>query len=204
MTTTPEDTTLPRISVAGREFPIGPVTIHQVFRLKNVVLDLVRTMQLRQIKREQIVATTIRREFEHPDPIGLREQVAARLGVSVEDLDDAQYQVNIFQVISERSQEIRAEQGEVGDGAIVQLMDMLEGMSEDQIAQIATLLLDRYTHSRVTKEFILAHFELGWFIESLTLFLETNNVMDLAKKLQRLMTVGSMHLNSYSTANQTN
>lgn len=193
MAATAEDATLQSVLVGERQFPIGPVTTHQLYKAKNLVVGMVRNMQIKQAKREKAIAQQVAHEFRTPDD--KRELIAERLGISVTDLDDATFQMQTVQLMQDRMRELEIESGNaVQDQAIGMLMDLIEGMSEDQITEVAVLLLDRYTHSRVTKDYVAQHFALDWFLEALAIFLETNNVVSITKNLQRLMSAASTQM----------
>lgn len=178
-----EDTTLPTVSVGGREFPIGKVTLHQIFRLKNLIVTLAVASRAKQATLNALAHEAILSEFGR-DEAEQRSLIAQRLGIEQSLLEDVAFYTEFANLAAQKAQILSAQQGY--DGDVGMLFLALEALSETQLTELATLLLDRYTHSRVTVEFVQKHFDLDWFIEALTHFIAANNIVNLIKNFQRL------------------
>ncbi len=179
-----EDAALPKVLVGGKSFPIGPVTIFQIFSAKNFVVGILTEWRIRNAKRTAQLATKAMQESmtEHED---IRAKVAATLGISTEDVDEAAFYQGIGTFVQNRIKTAEGEMGYSDDSAGV-LIDIIGMLSERQIAEFARLLLDRTTDTRVTLEFIEKHFNLEWFLEALGYLLQHNHVPTLIKNFQRL------------------
>lgn len=219
-TATAEDAALPTITVGGRVFPIGPVTIWQLFSVKNLVVSIITQARISKAKREtQTILAGSKDDLEART--GLREKIAGKLGLSLGTL--AQYDTEmrsekghkrdalaekmgvdvatIFEIeavdqltgYAERQLAIVRDEG-FGDDGMGQLLHILSTLTERQLADIARFILDRNQDTRVTVEFIEREFNLEWFTEALALFLEHNHVQSIAKNLQRLAGLLSMQM----------
>lgn len=178
-----EDALLPTVSVGGKDFPIGPLTIHQVFRFKNLIAQVVATARARQAKRDTatLQAAVVSLEKERPT---MRAALAERLNVAEDDLPGDQWEQVMEQFLVRRQRDELAETGYFGQVGL--LLHAVESLTEHQLLQLAVLVLDRRTDTAVTFEFVEAHFALDWFLDALATFIENNNIPSIIKNSQRL------------------
>jgi len=181
MAKTAETAALPRVVVGGKEFPIGPVTVHQLFCAKNLVVDILLGWRVRAAQRNAEITMHAKRDAED---LTFREGLAQQLGISAADLEEAQ-------VMQIRMTQLADESG-YGTDQMGIVLDVLSTLSERQIEDVARLILDRDTDTRITLDFVRKHFALDWLIEALTYFLQSNHLPSLAKNLQRLATIYRM------------
>lgn len=181
MAKTAEAAALPFVEIDGRHFPIGPVTVHQLFSAKNLIVDVLMGWRVRAALRNAELTMQAQREVKDET---FREQLATKIGISAEDFEEAKaMQIRMAQLMDES--------GFGGDQMGI-VLDILSALSERQIEDLARLILDRETDTRITLEFVRKHFALDWLIESLVLFLQSNHLPSLAKNFQRLATIYRM------------
>ncbi|MBA3823290.1 MAG: hypothetical protein H0X24_05190 [Ktedonobacterales bacterium] len=180
MSKTVETAALPLVVVGDKSFPVGAVTAHQLFSAKNLVVDVIMGWRIRQATRNAELTLRAQREIAEP---ATRSSLAVAMGIGEDDLKDAQ-------AMQARMLQLMDESGYGGNFGMV--MDILSAFSERQILDLARLLLDRDTHTRVTLDFVEEHFDLNWLIEALGYFLEHNHLPSLIKNLQRLATIYRM------------
>ncbi len=185
MPKTAEDATLPVVQVAGREFPIGPVTLHQIFSLKNLVVEVVLAARARKARREaEITEQAVVNAREQQGNI--RSRLAERLGIDAEAIQEAQFLEELGKSIKQSLDQAQMESGYGAGDPVGVILEGAAALNERHLTEIAKLILDRHTHSRVTLEFVEQHFALDWFLEALVLFLEHNHLPSLIKNFSRL------------------
>lgn len=183
MAKTTEDIGLPTVLVGEKPFPIGQLTAHQIFLLKNLAGSAFASARARQAKRRADLIPLANAELDKQKP-EIQKQLASIGQTEIEDvkpeeLDRAYENFLNFQVMIMEEKE-----GYAGVNGV--FIDYILGLSEDNIIEIAMILLDRYTHSRITKSWVEDHFSIEWFLDALILFLEQNNMQSILKKLNRL------------------
>lgn len=181
MARTAESAALPVVDVGGKAFPVGPITVHQLFCAKNLVVNIILGARVRAAQRNAELTMQAQREVQDQT---FREQLAAKIGISAEDFAEAKaMQVRLAQLMDESG---------FGGDQVGIILDILSALSESQIEDIARLILDRDTDTRITLDFVRKHFALDWLIEALVLFLQQNHLPSLIKNLQRLATMYRM------------
>jgi|GEM_PF-5515958 len=191
MARTAEEAILQTVNVGGREFPIGQITIHQLFRLKNTVVSLVLSGRSAHSKRE-LADNLAAIEAIKTDMPTIKAQLATSLGIDESLVEEALVLKNVSEELQRKIN--YAENTNGYDGNLGALLEVLESMTEKQITDLAVIMLDRSSHSEVSYKFVEQHFNLDWFTEALAIFLETNNIASIIKNLQRLGTVASMQM----------
>ncbi len=187
-----------RIEVAGQSFVIGPMSLYQLFLSKNLIAELVRAARERYAKRhgDRLVKSAAKSK-EADIEKDIRQRIASRLGIDVEEIPEEQYidGLKIWMEDDVNHQEL--EEGYAG--RVGEILDFVLALSEQQIADIARIILSRDKKHEVTNAWIEKHFNLEWFIEMLVIFLDNNNLAGIIKNFQRLGTSLSSQASSQPT-----
>lgn len=183
MAKTAEEATLATVRVGDRDIPVGPITVHQIFRLKNFIVSVILIARHERGKRESSQTDHVIEETKN-EMQELRVRFAELMGIDVEKVDEVAFLQSLGETVQQKI--LRADQESGYAGQIGAALEVLEVMTEHQILEFATLLLDRYSYSHITFEFVEQHFTLEWFLEALSVTFETNNIPSIIKNSQRL------------------
>lgn len=196
MAVTLEEMVFPTLTVDGREFTIGVMSLHQLVLLKNVATNVIRDARARALIRRRSNRMVALEEAKANKTVILQNFVTD-IGATVEELSDSAVGQAVNAWVQQRSTELEEDSG-FGD-QFGSILDIILALDEEQIRDLARVMLGRKTSSTPSAQWINDHFALDWFVEAITMFLEHNNLASIIKNLTRLGTIISTSASTQAT-----
>lgn len=173
----------PTITVAGREFVVGPMSLYQMTKLARLISDVARNVMLHQQEREAELTRKAQLEAAAARD-DLRATLAHADGVALDAIEEKSLSEAVGAFFLDRRSQLIAASGY--DGAVGVFFEFVETLNEHQLAELVRILLERDQHVNVNLEWVRAHFAPSWCINVIATFVEQNDIQGIIKNSQRL------------------